>query len=68
MDNLSAVSMIGGGHGSQRTRHLKVRAAYLREAVELGRLLAKHTPGKFQLADLATKLVTKTKLHQLLEL
>ncbi|CAE7488319.1 RE1, partial [Symbiodinium necroappetens] len=47
---------------------LKVRASYIREAVEAGRLTVKHTPGDDQLADLATKLVTKDRLWKLLDL
>ena len=38
IDNSSAVSMCNGGPGSQRTRHLKVRASFIREAVLSGRL------------------------------
>ena len=68
IDNSSAVSMCSGGPGSQRTRHLKVRASYIREAVKNGRLRVCHTPGEQQLADLATKLLTKERLWQLLEL
>eukprot|EP00439_Symbiodinium_sp_Y106_P007460 s15125_g1.t1 len=68
IDNSSAVAMCQGGHGSQRTRHLKVRAQYIREAVEAGRLKVRHTPGATQLADLATKMVTKERLWELLGL
>ena len=68
IDNSSAVSMCNGGPGSQRTRHLKVRASFIREAVASGRLIVKHTPGELQLADLATKLVSKERLWTLLGL
>ena len=68
IDNSSAVSMCNGGPGSQRTRHLKVRASFIREAVLSGRLTVKHTPGELQLADLATKLVSKERLWTLLRL
>ena len=37
VDNSSALSMIHGGQGSWRTRHLKVRSAKLRSMVEDGR-------------------------------
>ena len=67
IDNSSAVAMCQGGHGSQRTRHLKVRAQYIR-AVRSGRLKVKHTPGEVQLADLATKMVTQERLWELLGL
>ncbi|CAE7207099.1 RE1 [Symbiodinium natans] len=68
IDNTSAAAMYRGGPGSQRTRHLKIRAHYLREATELGLLEIRHTPGVQQLADLATKMMTKVRLRQLLEL
>ncbi|CAE7439048.1 RE1 [Symbiodinium microadriaticum] len=68
IDNSSAVAMCSGGPGSQRTRHLKVRASFVREAVTEGRLIVQHTPGEEQLADLATKVVTKDRLWKLLGL
>ena len=68
VDNTSAAAMLAGGHGSQRTRHLKIRASYVREAVEEGSLEVRHTPGCDQLADLSTKMQSKIRLHQLLQL
>ena len=68
VDNTSAAAMLAGGPGSQRTRHLKIRANYVREAVEQGRLTVRHTPGSMQLADLSTKMQSKLRLHQLLQL
>ena len=68
VDNTSAAAMLAGGPGSQRTRHLKIRANYVREEVEQGRLIVRHTPGSMQLADLSTKMQSKLRLHQLLQL
>ncbi|CAE7610958.1 Lgr4 [Symbiodinium sp. CCMP2592] len=68
VDNTSAAAMLAGGHGSQRTRHLKIRANYVREAVEEGNLEIRHTPGSEQLADLSTKMQSKIRLQQLLRL
>ena len=68
VDNTSAAAMLAGGPGSQRTRHLKIRANYVREEVEQGRLIVCHTPGSMQLADLSTKMQSKLRLHQLLQL
>ena len=68
VDNTSAAAMLAGGPGSQRTRHLKIRANYVREAVEQGRLVVRHMPGSRQLADLSTKMQTKVRLQQLLGL
>ena len=68
VDNTSAASMLSGGPGSQRTRHLKIRASYVREAVENGDLMIRHTPGAVQLADFSTKMQPKLRLHHLLRL
>ena len=68
IDNTSAAAMCNGGHGSQRTRHLKIRAAFIRESVTEGRITVRHTPGDVQLADLATKLQPKMRLWRLLTL
>ena len=68
IDNTSAAAMCSGGHGSHRTRHLKIRAAYIRESVSNGWLRVRHTPGELQLADLATKLQPKLRLWKLLTL
>ena len=68
IDNSSAASMCAGGAGSQRTRHLKIRANYIREATQAGTLSVRHTPGEYQLADLATKLQPKLRLWRLLTL
>ena len=68
IDNTSAAAMCSGGPGSQRTRHLKIRAAFIRESVSEGRITVRHTPGDAQLADLATKLQPKMRLWRLLSL
>ena len=68
IDNTSAEAMLAGGPGSQRTRHLKIRANYVREAVEEGRMRIRHVAGQDQLADLATKMEPRLRLHQLLRL
>ena len=68
VDNTSAVAMCNGGQGSQRTRHLKIRANYIRESVARGTLTVRHVAGAQQLADLATKIMTRLRLRQLLEL
>ena len=65
IDNTSAEAMLAGGPGSQRTRHLKIRANYVREAVEEGRMRIRHVSGQGQLADLATKMQPRLRLHQL---
>ena len=46
---------ISDGHGSWRTRHLRVRAEYLREQTRSEKLKLVFCPGAEQLADLLTK-------------
>ena len=67
VDNSAAVSMLEGGAGSWRTRHLRVRCAHLRSQIEQGLLQVSHIDGERQLADLATKMHGKARLWQLLE-
>ena len=66
VDNSSATSMLLGGAGSWRTRHLKVRSGYLREQVASGLIEVQLTEGRWQLADLATKMHPRTRLLDLL--
>ena len=65
VDNAASVAMINGGTGSWRTRHLKVRCAYIRDQVAAGKLKVEHIEGVRQLADLATKMHPKMRLQQL---
>ena len=67
VDNSSATSMLQGGAGSWRTRHLKVRSGYLREQVSQGLLEVFHTEGRYQLADLGTKMHPRARLLDLLQ-
>ena len=66
VDNAVSVAMINGGTGSWRTRHLKVRCAYIRDQVAASKLKVEHIEGVRQLADLATKMHPKMRLQQLL--
>ena len=71
VDNAAAVSMTTGGGGGPvpwRTRHLRIRAATLVEAVELGEVAVRHVPGVFQVADIATKTLPATTLRKLMRL
>ena len=54
-DNIAAVSLILLPAGSWRTRHLRLRARYLHEQVEEGRLLCRHVKGEIMLADALTQ-------------
>ena len=66
VDNSAATAMLLGGAGSWRTRHLKVRGGYLREQVAHGLIQVEYTEGRFQLADLATKMHPRARLLDLL--
>ncbi|CAE7033644.1 GIP [Symbiodinium sp. CCMP2592] len=54
VDNTAAVTIAEGG-GSVRTRHLRVRAAFLHDMRERQELVVTHCPGDVQLADCLTK-------------
>ncbi|CAE7775417.1 RE1 [Symbiodinium sp. CCMP2592] len=54
VDNVAAITLAEGG-GSQRTRHLRVRACFLKEMLEKNSLKVEHCPGEIQLADTLTK-------------
>ena len=58
VDNMAAI-FLGtrneDGAGSWRTRHLKVRSAYVRESVASGDLCLEYVPGSVQLADILTE-------------
>ena len=58
VDNMAAISLgrrSEDGAGSWRTRHLKIRSAYVRENVASGSLHLEYVPGTLQLADILTK-------------
>ncbi|CAE7605479.1 GIP [Symbiodinium sp. CCMP2592] len=68
VDNAAPTAMLQGGPGSWRTRHLKVRSAYVLEQVERQMLCVEFVEGKRQLADLGTKAHPKARLWELLEM
>ena len=68
VDNTAAVGLASTSPGSWRTRHLRVRARFLRQETAEGRLELAHTPGESQAADLGTKPVPASRLQQLLQL
>ncbi|CAE7352485.1 RE1, partial [Symbiodinium necroappetens] len=68
IDNSASVSLIGGCQGSWRTRHLKVRCAFITDMVQQGELAVSHISGQLQLADLPTKLHGKVRLAELMNL
>ena len=61
VDNVAAITLAEGG-GSQRTRHLRVRASFLKEMIDKGALRVTHCPGEVQLADCLTKALPAPRL------
>ncbi|CAE7406162.1 GIP [Symbiodinium sp. CCMP2592] len=68
VDNAAATSMLLGGPGSWRTRHLRVRSAHILESVESGQLRVEFVEGLRQLADLGTKSHPKARMWELLRM
>ena len=64
VDNIAAITLAEGG-GSQRTRHLRVRACFLREQLDQNHLRVLHCPGEVQLADTLTKTLPHPRLVDL---
>ena len=56
VDNLAAIVIAEGG-GSQRTRHLRVRANFVKDLLDRKEILVEHCPGDVQLADILTKVL-----------
>ena len=65
IDNSAAIVIAHGEGGSWRTRHLRVRAAVLRDRIERKELQVTHAPGDVQLADLGTKSLPAARLKAL---
>ena len=65
VDNQAAVGLTTESCGTWKTRHLRVRAFALREAVRLEELRISHVEGKLQLGDLGTKCFHKPRLEEL---
>jgi len=70
VDNQAAVQLTGGTTTSVswRTRHLRVKAAGLVQAVMNQELKVVHVPGEFQVADLGTKNLSSAVLKRLIKL
>ena len=54
-DSTAAISIATGTTGSWRTRHLRIRAQGLHEALERGEVTLEHQPGRCLVADGLTK-------------
>ena len=67
-DNAAAVRAFESAGTGWRNRHLRMRAVAGRERILAGILRVAHLPGEFQVADLGTKPLSRTRIFQLLGL
>ena len=71
-DNKAAVQILersgASGPVAWRTRHLRIRAAVVMEAIETGRAKCSHVPGTDMVADLGTKTLPAKTLERLMRL
>ncbi|CAE7334850.1 GIP [Symbiodinium sp. CCMP2592] len=66
IDNQAAIAIASPSTtASWRTRHLRVRAAYLHEQIEEKMITLRYVPGKDQWADLLTKSFPRQRLQEL---
>eukprot|EP00439_Symbiodinium_sp_Y106_P060055 s2743_g8.t2 len=66
VDNSAAITLASEEGGSWRTRHLKVRAAALRQRIQEGWIAISYCPGDFQLADGLTKILAAKRMQMLM--
>ena len=64
-DSQSAISVLVSEGGSWRTRHLRLRSNFARQAILAGEWSVHHVPGVKMLADLGTKALTSGRLRDL---
>ncbi|CAE7777535.1 RE1 [Symbiodinium sp. CCMP2592] len=66
VDNSAAITLASEEGGSWRTRHLKVRAAALRQRIQDGWATIAYCPGEWQLADGLTKILASKRMEMLM--
>ena len=64
-DSTSALA-IGAGTGSWRTRHLRLKEAWIQGRISDGEITTRHQPGVHQPADLLTKALPAQRIYDLL--
>ena len=67
-DNIGACTVMTLPQGAWRTRHLRLKAAWFLEQLELSRFRIYHVPGKFMLGDLCTKSLQGVRVRELLQM
>ena len=60
---MPALAILTGDGGSWHTRHLKLRAAFARQAVAAAEWAIQHVPGESMVADIGTKPLTAARLN-----
>ncbi|CAE7467924.1 unnamed protein product [Symbiodinium sp. CCMP2456] len=69
IDNQAAITIAKPSSStSWRTRHLRVRAAYIHEQIQCGQVVVSYVQGKHQWADLLTKSFPRQRLEELVGL
>ena len=67
-DNIGACSLMQAPHNAWRTRHLRLKAAWFFERLELSDWAVWHVPGQNMLGDLCTKSLLGCRVKELLKL
>ena len=68
IDNSAAISLMTTASGTWRTRHLRLRANWIKERIQNQEVFVTHEPGATQRADIGTKPFNKDRLKQLKDL
>ena len=66
-DNTASVAVVSLPGGTWRTRHLRIKGAWLQEQVSKGWIVT-HLPGACLCADMLTKALPRERFHMLLRL
>ena len=64
-DSQAAIAICSTPSSNWRTRHLRIRASFVREALESGRYSLHHVSGNSMTADIGTKPLAAPRFHQL---
>ena len=64
-DNLAATTICNAQSTNWRTRHLRIRAAHLRQQISDGECSVSHVPGECNTADLGTKALQPSRFERL---
>ena len=65
-DNVGACTVLTLPQGAWRTRHLRLKASWFLEQLELAKIRIYHVPGQYMLGDLCTKSLVGARVKELL--